>query len=79
MLKKVDVILPILSCMFIILIYALKIENSGFILGSILIIYGSWGIFRKRIYVKLEAVVGLYAIFFSILYIIAGLISIIKN
>ena len=73
MLKKIDVILPILLCLLIIFIYALKIENSRFFLGSIFIIYGSWGIFRKRIYLKIEAFEGLYAIVVSILYLIVGI------
>ena len=79
MLKKIDVILPLFLCLLIILIYALKIENSRYFLGTILIIYGFWGIFRKRIYLKIEAFEGLYAIVVSILYLIVGITFIITK
>ena len=72
MLKRIDLLIVIIVWLFILFTSLLKVHNASYINGSILIFYGLWGFFRKKIYLKLEVFEGKYVIIVSLMYIAFG-------
>ena len=58
-----------------------NVEHRFSFLSCFLILYGVWGIYRKRIFFKNEFFNGIYAIFTSIFFIVFGviLVFLLKN